>query len=365
MSESRHSWSYENPVRIICSTKGIEELDSIVLSGNILLVTSPSFTAKGCVNHVQKALNKCQITVFDQVTPNPELETIESIYRELRDQSFQTIIALGGGSAIDTAKALKALFSDNQSDSLIELINNGFKSGSQIQLIAVPTTSGTGSEVTPFATIWDSVSNKKYSLDGIYPSVALLCPELTLTLPYKQTLFTGLDTISHALESIWNVNQTPFSLLYATKALELACTHLPITLATPDNLESRQQMQLASTYAGIAISQTKTAIAHAISYPLTLKLGVPHGLAAGFCLESIIGLYQQSSNLPNDISMLLIEVKSLLDSFNLKHQIENFGSQKTIMELIPEMFDPSRVKNFIITATEKQIEEIIKKSTDA
>lgn len=148
----------------------------------------------------------------------------------------------------------------------------------------------------PFATVWDHTANKKYSVTGdrTFPDYAILDPQLTLSLPEDETLYTALDTISHALESLWNKNRTVISETYALRALVLANEALPALLTAPEDLGQRERMQQASMLAGLAICTTRTAIAHAISYPMTLHYGVPHGLACSFTLPEILDSYLNS-----------------------------------------------------------------------
>lgn len=361
--EISDTWTYQNPVKIISTAKGFQDALCCVPPGNVLLVTSQSFTKKGLSKVIIDHLKSCQITVFDKVTPNPELELIDNTYNELCEKQFSAIIALGGGSVIDTAKALSVLLSDPE----IQSLSSFFRDGKKIQrkrkhmLIAIPTTSGTGSEVTPFATVWDSMTEKKLSLSGyfVYPTIAILDPKLTIPLPKDITLSTGLDSISHALESIWNINRSPLSLNFATHSLKLAAKHLPVILDLPKSLESRAAMQLASTYAGISISQTKTAIAHSISYPLTIKLGIPHGLAAGFCLVKLMEYFIANSQ--GEVSHLetFDDIRNLVNSLNLRGKILQYGNKEQIINLLPQMLDKSRANNFFIPVDLKFIKQIV------
>ncbi|EKD82682.1 MAG: Iron-containing alcohol dehydrogenase, partial [uncultured bacterium] len=133
---------------------------------------------------------------------------------------------------------------------------------------------------------------------------------------------------------------------YAISALTLACENLPAVLSGPENYEARAGMQRASLFAGYAISITKTAIAHAISYPLTAKLSIPHGLACGFTLAVLIDMQLSYQHLPDHFSSLLERVKALLLSFNLAGELHQYATADQIQGLLPEMFDPSRIKNY-------------------
>ncbi|RYY98251.1 MAG: iron-containing alcohol dehydrogenase, partial [Comamonadaceae bacterium] len=157
-------------------------------------------------------------------------------------------------------------------------------------LIAVPTTAGTGSEVTPWATVWDQAAQKKYSLHlpQTWPGIALIDPELMLSLPASVTLQSGLDALSHALEAIWNVNANPVSDTFAVAAVHDIFATLPALMGALDDVALRGRMALAALKAGMAFSNTRTALAHSISYEMTLRHGLPHGIACAFPLPLVL-----------------------------------------------------------------------------
>src|SRR5690606_8690282 len=157
-------------------------------------------------------------------------------------------------------------------------------------VVAIPTTSGTGAEVTPFGTVWDFAERRKYSVTGpdLFPELALLDPELTSGLPPEVTISSGLDAVSHAMESTWNHHATPVTLGLAAKSLQLSLPALPRLHDDPDDIDARGAMMQASLLAGIAISQTRTALAHSISYPLPTHFDLPHGIACSFSLPALL-----------------------------------------------------------------------------
>jgi len=157
-------------------------------------------------------------------------------------------------------------------------------------IIAIPTTAGTGSEVTSWATVWNTVAMKKYSLarETLYPETALVDPLLMLDLPRAITISTGLDALSHALESIWNVNANPVSSSLAEVAARGVIEVLPLLADDLRNKPLRTRLARASLFAGLAFSNTRTALAHSLSYHLTLHHGVPHGIACSFSLPMVM-----------------------------------------------------------------------------
>ena len=176
--------------------------------------------------------------LFDGVRPNPDLEDLEEALPTLGGEDIDTVIGIGGGSSLDAAKIFAVALQAKDNAALSRVFRDGMPAAwaRDVTLITVPTTSGTGAEVTPFATLWDRRRSRKYSVSGdaVYPDLAVLDPMLTITLPPDQTLFTGLDATSHALESLWNVHRSPLSALFAVEALELAVDALPRVLEEPE-----------------------------------------------------------------------------------------------------------------------------------
>ena len=174
----------------------------------------------------------------------------------------------GGGSVIDSAKVFAAAAGDFSKVLHYLETGAGGSALSAIPIIAVPTTAGTGSEVTSWATVWDEERGRKFSLvrETLYPEIAVIDPMLMLAKPYGLTLATGLDALSHSIESIWNINANPVSARHAVTAARAILADLPNLLRDLGNLELRNQIAEASLNAGLAFSNTKTAIAHNLSY---------------------------------------------------------------------------------------------------
>ncbi|NLQ18979.1 phosphonoacetaldehyde reductase [Marinomonas sp. M1K-6] len=355
-------WHYHNPATLIAGAGSLEKLPQLITPGRWLLVTSAGFTRRGLTEKIQYLLSDVQLIVHDQVTPNPELDDLEAIIQHYRSQKFQGIIAIGGGSVLDAAKVLAVALPSALQQPLTEVLRQGKKHVWQqkLPLVVIPTTSGTGAEVTPFATVWDQTQHKKYSVigDQIFPEKVLLDPELTLGLPDQETLYTGLDAVSHALESLWNVNRSPVSSSFAIQALELAEKALPQVLNRPSDLKARTAMQNASVLAGLAISQTRTAIAHSISYPLTSHYGVPHGLACSFTLPRLIHNYVLMKPDSKE-KHLLLRIKLMLEGMDLDNRLAKYVSNPQIESLKSEMFHPDRVGNYSGDMTMPLLNKII------
>lgn len=358
-------WNFHHPVKVH-SGNYLTVLNKLLKpkSEKILLVTSPGFTKRGLTAQVADFLNSESVIIFDQVQPNPDISDLDIAIDKLRPTKPASILAIGGGSVIDAAKSFAIAIAENLSLQSILIDREITRLLHKLQLIAVPTTSGTGSEVTPYATIWNHDKAAKYSLAGecVFADHAILDPSLTLSLPLPETIYTGLDAVSHALESIWNHAATPVSMMFAQNSLENFLIAFPIVLTEPGNLDARRQMQLASTMAGYAISSTKTAIAHSMSYPLTSRLKIPHGLACGFTLPALIELFRQNRTLDKKTAELLRQTQTLLENLQLSQEILKMASKDEIVGLCGEMSDPSRIENFAVKADEGIIKMILGKS---
>jgi|JI7StandDraft_1071085.scaffolds.fasta_scaffold130535_2 hypothetical protein len=292
------SHEYFNPVRSVCGAGALSSLPQVLAdlgARRALLVTFPEARSLGLVRRVEQLLGAQLAGVIDDVKPNPDVAELRDVYDDFwrgGGQAAEAIVAVGGGSAIDTAKALMVATASGRFDEMVAALaaGRGFQPAQARTLVAVPTTAGTGSEVTPWATIWDRGAQKKYSLHlpQTWPRAALIDAELMLSLPASVTLQSGLDALSHALESIWNVHANPVSDTFAVAAVHEVLDTLPRLMRRLDDLALRDRMATAALKAGLAFSNTRTALAHSISYEMTLRHGLPHGIACSFSLPMVL-----------------------------------------------------------------------------
>lgn len=237
------------------------------------------------------------VQLYTDIPANPTVSDVAALLTRLRALPFEptAILAVGGGSCIDLGKAAAALYhllpvpgehAVREAIAAKAYLNPHIC----IDLIAMPTTAGTGSEVTRWATVWDPANLRKLSVDlpQGFPRGAVVVPEWTLNMPRPLTLSTGLDALTHAMEAYWAVARNPLSQELALAAARQICTALPAALRHTDDLPARQALCLGSLLAGLAFSQTRTTACHSISYPLTLLRGVPHGFAAALTLSSVM-----------------------------------------------------------------------------
>jgi len=288
------AWQYHNPVAVHFGWGVLEELPRVLGGRDAVVVTFPQARAAGLEERLRRMLGAKLRDIVPDVELNPEVSWFEARYGEFwKRNAGCTLVAVGGGSAIDTAKLLQVATEEGTFESLRAALASGSQPGvaRSLALIAVPTTAGTGSEVTPWATLWDRsrAAPKKYSLHTgcTWPEAALVDPSLTLSAPAAVTRNSALDALSHALESLWNVNSNPVSDTLAVEAARTVIATLPGLLGDPSSRERRTSMSRASMTAGLAFSNTRTALAHAISYEMTLRHGLPHGLACSFTLPLV------------------------------------------------------------------------------
>jgi phosphonate metabolism-associated iron-containing alcohol dehydrogenase len=267
-------------------------------------------------------------------------------------------VALGGGSVIDSAKVFAAAAGDFEKVRTYLETQKGAERLSATPIIAVPTTAGTGSEVTCWGTVWDEVNCKKYSLarPNLYPTHAVVDPVLMAGKSRQLTISTGLDALSHSLESLWNVNSNPVSANHAVFAARKILDVLPKLARDLGNIDLRSQMAMAALFAGLAFSNTKTAVAHSLSYPITLRHGVQHGVACSFSLPMILrsagGVTELcDSSLRQIFGPDLAGGATLLEDFLVKLGVScnpaSYGIERQEWrELIVDSLEGERGKNF-------------------
>ena len=359
------SCEYVNPVRSVYGAGALSSLPKLLDGQRAVVVTFPEARQLGLVGRLQQLLGEQLAGVIDEVRPNPDVAELRALYEGFwgDPQAAQALVAVGGGSAIDTAKALMVRTASGRFDDLIAALaaGKGFKPAAVKTLIAVPTTAGTGSEVTPWATVWDRGAQKKYSLhlSETWPAAAIIDPELMLSLPAAVTLQSGLDALSHALESIWNVNANPVSDTFAVAAVHDILDTLPRLMERLDDLDLRGRMALAALKAGMAFSNTRTALAHSISYEMTLRYGLPHGIACSFPLPMVLQRAlgrdaQRDAVLERALGALdraPERLASFIERLGVKTRFADYGiSDEQAEQMVTSALSGARGRNFIGTS---------------
>lgn len=210
----------------------------------------------------------------------------------LKDFRPEVILAIGGGSAIDYAKGMKAFYSSSEDltvEDITSLLQKKEILRNQIDIIAVPTTAGTGAEVTKWATIWDDDKKCKYSIDNdvLKPDKAYIVPEFVAKADKKLTITTGLDSMAHAMEAYWSKKSNPMVRALARESIRISIQYLEKIVANPEDISLREKQCVASVMSGLAFSMTRTTACHSISYPLTMMYHIPHGTAVAMTLAQV------------------------------------------------------------------------------
>jgi alcohol dehydrogenase len=353
-------WDYRNPVRIMFGAGRFAEIAKAIAGRLYCLVTYPDDYFVTLTKQLARTAGEPAVLIRD-VEPNPSYESLTKAATlfDAAPKRPQVIVALGGGSAMDTAKVVAAANGDfTRVRNYVEK-GEGADTLGRTPIIAVPTTAGTGSEVTCWATVWDTTNKKKYSLarPELYPEAAILDPELTLGIPKALTISTGLDALSHALESLWNANANPVSANHAVFAAQEVIECLPALARNLRDLELRSRLMRASLFAGLAFSNTKTALAHSLSYHFTLHHGVPHGIACSFSLPLVMKSAIGGSDLCDgalrrifgpDLDQGIRRLEELLDGLGVSRRASDHGvNDKVWLSVIDDAFDGERGRNFI------------------
>ncbi|WP_258921063.1 iron-containing alcohol dehydrogenase family protein [Heyndrickxia coagulans] len=281
---------YKQPVPIDFGAGKIRKLPEIIKQFNGkrgILISAPSMVRNGIAQEILDQSEEKITVVFSDIQPNPTVKNTDDCAAKIRETGADFAVALGGGSILDCAKV--ACFTACTPYSSADYLSKQRPvTQPGIPMIAVPTTSGTASEVTNVSVLTDTERRMKAPLSSefFYPAYALVDPELTFTCPPRVTASSGLDVLAHSLEAYYGKKHQPFTDMAAEHAASLAFQYLLKAYHEPDNLEARAKMSEASVTAGLAFNMTQTAAAHACSYPLTQDFGVVHGEACAFTLPS-------------------------------------------------------------------------------
>ncbi|MFT5806356.1 MAG: alcohol dehydrogenase [Moritella dasanensis] len=255
-----------------------------------LIVTDAMLVKLGIAKHLTDALDAANITyaLFDQVTPDPTLPLIANGLQQYKQHGCDSVIALGGGSPMDCAKAVAAAAVKNvDAKKLVGLLR---VRKALPPFIAIPTTAGTGSEATVVAVVTDPVKKQKFTIvdPSLVPAVAILDPLLMLGLPAKITAETGIDALTHAIESYIGYHATEQTKAYGYDAVKRIFANLPTAYADGRNVEARRQMSIASFNAGVAFTRASIGYVHAIAHQMGGYYHIPHGLANAVILPHIL-----------------------------------------------------------------------------
>jgi alcohol dehydrogenase class IV len=283
-------WYYTSP-QIVFGEGALDELDELI-GERALVVTDRTLVTLGLVDQVTRHLSRAGIDyrVFDAVEPDPSLETVTAGKLEALAYQPDWIVGVGGGSAMDAAKAIWVLYElpDMEPGAINPIVRLELRK--KARLITIPTTSGTGSEVTWAIVLTDRAARRKLSLGNRANTadIAIVDPALTIQMPPQLTADTGLDALTHAVEGYTCTWHTDLTDGHCLRAIQLILQHLPRAFADGQDLEARERMHNAATLAGLGFGNAMASLAHAAGHALGAAFHIPHGRAVGLLLPYTI-----------------------------------------------------------------------------
>ena len=292
--QSVPSFTWQNPTKVIFGAGKLANLPSIVqdVAGtdcHVFLVTgSHSLRGRGILQQVIESLGVAKVTLFDEVTPFPSPDLVDTALEACRNSPSDVVVAVGGGSAMDLAKCVAILMThDGKSTEFATRAKTLVRQG--LPFIAVPTTSGSSSEVTSGAALWDMTAKRSMSLSSplMFPTVALVDPQLTMSMSKALAAVSGMDAFTSAFESYWSLDSEPLADAIDLEVIKMFAENLERSCIQGD-LESRAACALAATMSGIAYSNSHPNVCHAVGSPLTLNWGTEHGQAVGVTLKTFL-----------------------------------------------------------------------------
>ncbi|MGK9156184.1 iron-containing alcohol dehydrogenase [Acinetobacter radioresistens] len=319
-------------------------------SSKVLIVTDQGVVKSGTLHKVLDLLT-IEYSIFDEINPEPELEQVQDGINIYHSQQCDVVLAVGGGSALDIAKCVAALA--DQPGDIRDFLGVDKLQSRNIPLIVVPTTAGTGSEVTNVAILSDTENQMKQGIVSEYllPDVAIVSPYMSISCPPSVTAASGVDALVHALEAYISVNHTEITDALAIQAIELIVKYLPQAYALPNNLIAREKMATASLMAGLAFGNAGVGAVHALAYPLGGKYKIPHGVSNALMLPHVIkwnvlGCAERLSqiavllrlevtnNHADNADVLVKFLHKFCEQLNIPAKLSHFGIQR---EDIPDL----------------------------
>lgn len=286
-------WEFNLPVKLVFGSGKRSDLAKYIdeIGGSRgVLVCGNSFCKNGVADEFLRLGGGKIVEIFSDIRPNPTTDNVNDCVRLMREVDADFAVALGGGSPMDCCKAACAIVRGDDNIEPYHSSGKPISAKEAIPTIAVTTTSGTASEVTNISVLTDINKNLKQPMNdpAMYPKIAVIDPELTLTVPPQVTASTGLDVLSHAIESYWSTLNQPICSACSIYAARLVFEWLEKAYTEPENLTAREKMAEASIVAGVAFSHPRTTGSHACSFPLTNIYGIPHGEACAFTLDYFV-----------------------------------------------------------------------------
>ena len=375
------------PKHIITGSGALESAD-LKLGKKALIVADPMMSKLGNVDKVKNVLEKQNVeyALFDNITGEPTDLMVEEGVNAYKQNGCDFLVAIGGGSPIDTMKAIGAVITNGGEidDYLGKTITVPTPT-----LVAIPTTAGTGSEATQFTIINNTKKNIKMLLSGkvLIPSIAIIDPQFTLTAPKSVTSSTGLDALCHAVESYTSRKAQALSKSFSVSAVKRILKYLPVAYEDGSNVEAREQMSIAALEAGIAFNNASVTIIHGMSRPIGALYHVPHGLSNAMLIKecfsfALDGAYKEFGTLAKEVGVannedddktaaekMLVAINHLVEVCHVS-TLQEFGVNKedfinNIPKMAQDAMDSGSPSNTIKVCTKEDLEAIYLKVINA
>lgn len=350
-------FDFDPRTRVVFGSGTVERLGELAREAGgrkVLLVTDPGIEQAGHTGRCLDSLRAAGLspTLFDDVTPNPTTEDVDRGLDAAQAAQIDFFVAVGGGSAMDCAKGINFLYTNG--GRMQDYWGIGKATKPLLPLIAVPTTSGTGSEAQSFALIADAESHMKMACGDKKAAcrVAVLDPDLTLSMPAGVTAATGIDAISHAVESYVTTKRNHISQMFSRRAWRLLSAGFAEVLHRPEDREARGAMLLGAHLAGAAIENSMLGATHALANPLTAHYGITHGLAIGIMLPHVIRYNSRTAGAayaelaadrgwcavddPNAGDLLAERIAKLVEAAGAPSDLESFGVERRKLRVLAE-----------------------------
>lgn len=355
-------FSFQTTKKIIAGNDSLyrlkEALQTFTQVEKVLIITQDFLVDFDCMNVIKQILKESKIKydIETSVEQEPTVANIEGIHQKIVKENYDLFIGIGGGSVLDATKMLSVL--ENNELTLLEMLGTELIPNKGTPMILIPTTSGTGSEVTPNAIITIPEEELKVGIVSRFflPDLVILDPVLTVTLPASITAATGMDAFTHSFESFISNKANPISDLYAMESMKLIAKSILTAYNQPNDLTARQDMLLASTYGGMALTAAGTAAVHALAYPLGGKFKIPHGEANSMLLphvtrvnldvivERMALIARNIDILPSGKSYddkqaaeyLILKIEDWTEKLNIPQNLKDFGVEESDIQVLSE-----------------------------
>ncbi|MGN7943127.1 iron-containing alcohol dehydrogenase [Virgibacillus sp. 6R] len=319
-----------------------------------LIITQPPMVDLGFVEKIvsQLAAKGILVDINTNILPEPTLENIEQVFEATSSKNYDVLIGIGGGSVLDTTKILSVLKTNNAS--VEQLLGTDLVAKAGVPTILIPTTSGTGAEVTPNAIVTLPDQELKVGIVSKYllPTLVILDPVLTLKLPKPITAATGMDAFTHSLESFISTKANPISDMFALESIRLISSSIVEAYQNGESIEAREKMLVGSMYGGMALTSAGTAAVHALAYPLGGKYKIPHGVANSMLLPHVMKFNMDAitDRLALVAEPMGISVQALSNSQLAEKVVEKIIEWTNVLEI------PQDLKNYGVK--EEELPEI-------